>query len=56
MLLQAHDGAYTRALQEFVIQDKNRVLANNRFLPANSIVAEMLDWLQVSVMLVLVPI
>jgi SAM-dependent methyltransferase len=52
---QARDGAHARALQEFVVRDKDRVLANNRFLPADGIVAETLDWLQVGVMLVLVP-
>jgi hypothetical protein len=40
---QARNSAHARALQEFVIQDKDRVLANNRFLPANSIIAETLD-------------
>lgn len=49
------DAALVQALQAFVGQDKVRVLQNNRFLPANSIVEETLEWSQVGVMLVLVP-
>lgn len=49
------DAALVQALQAFVGQDKVRVLQNNRFLPANSIMEETLEWSQVGVMLVLVP-
>ncbi|KAH3939702.1 hypothetical protein HBH98_243920 [Parastagonospora nodorum] len=55
MTPNARDTALTLALQYFVAQDRDRVEANNRFLPANGITVESLQWPQVGVMLVLVP-
>jgi hypothetical protein len=55
MTPEARDTALVQALQDFVLQDKARVLANNCFLPANGIVVKTINWPQVGVMLVLVP-